>query len=369
MLLKLKKKDKELAEVEDLSDRLRVIDQKNEFFQLSIRALLQFIKDFSLDIKEIKSEEFKNDINKLSDQFFDEPKLKKIQTHFEKDKKRIAAFIELQENYLKTREGELKDIIEILTNAMVALDTENQQYNQKVLAESEKIERITYLDDIKKIKQALIQEIEQIRATVKEKQTRDNIKLEILSKQVNTLNVQLERARTESLCDGLTGIYNRKAFDHKIGDLVHKNTVSRLPFSLLMIDIDDFKKINDTFGHQTGDRVIMAIANKCRLSIRSEDFLARYGGEEFVIILPGASLKNAVKKANHICKSIAATRYSLDEVHGSPTLSITVSIGVSSHQNADTIATVTQRADQALYAAKRAGKNRVLSEKDITRGA
>jgi diguanylate cyclase len=369
MLLKLRKKDKEQTEAEDLSARLRVLDQKNEFFQLAIRALLQFIKDFSLDIKEIRSEEFKSDINKLSDKFCDESKLRKIQTYFDKDKKRIAVFIELQENYLKAREGELKDIIEILTSAMVALDTENQQYNQKILAESEKIERITYLDDIKKIKQALIQEIEQIRATVKEKQSRDNIKLEILSKQVKTLNVQLEKVRSESLADGLTGIYNRKAFDHKIGELVHKNTVSRSPFSLLMIDIDDFKKINDTYGHPIGDRVIMAIANKCRQSIRGEDFLARSGGEEFVIILPGASLKNAVKKANQIRKSIAATHYSLDEVHGSPTLSVTASIGVSSHQNADTIATVIQRADQALYAAKRAGKNRALSEKDLNLGA
>ena len=365
MLLKFKKKDKVLTEVDELSDRLRLIDQKKEFFQTSIRVLLQFIKDFTLDIKELKSDEFKNNINKLSDKFSDEPKLKKIRTYFEKDKRRIAAFVELQEKYLKDRERELKDIIEILTGAMVALDSENQQYNQKILAESEKIERITYLDDIKKIKQALIQEIEQIRATVKEKQSRDNIKLEILSKQVKTLNVQLEKARTESLTDGLTGIYNRKAFDHKIGELVQKNTVSHLPFSLLMLDIDDFKMINDTYGHQIGDRVILAIVNKCRHSIRGEDFLARYGGEEFVIILPGASLKNAVKKANQICKSIAATRYSLDEIHGSPTLSITVSIGVSSHQNADTTATVTQRADQALYAAKRAGKNRVFSEKDL----
>ena len=138
MLLKFRKKDIEPTQVEELSARLKRIDQKKEFFQLSIRALLQFIKDFSLDLQEIKSEEFKNSINKLSDKFSDEPKLRKIQTQFEKDKKRIAAFIELQEKYLKDREAELKDIIEILSSAMVALDTENQQYNQKILAESEK---------------------------------------------------------------------------------------------------------------------------------------------------------------------------------------------------------------------------------------
>ena len=106
--------------------------------------------------------------------------------------------------------------------------------------------------------------------------------------------------------------------------------------------------------------------HKCRQSIRGEDFLARYGGEEFVIILPGASLKNAIKRAEAICKSIASTRYYLDEVEGNQTLSVTVSIGVSSLQKGDTTATVTQRADKALYAAKHKGKNCVLSENNLT---
>jgi diguanylate cyclase len=365
MRLKFKNKETDLIDIDDLSLRLEDSDKKIDLYQLSIRVLLQFIKDFSLDLKEIKSDEFKSDITNLSNKFSNEKKIKKIQTRFERDKKFIAAYIDLHKKYINDREGELKDIIDILTKAMVTLDTENQQYNQKILKQSEKIEQITFLDDIKKIKQALIQEIEQMRETVKEKQSRDSIKLDSLSKQVNTLNMQLEKVRAESVTDGLTGIYNRKAFDDQIGELVEKNTISRSPFALLMLDIDDFKKINDNYGHQTGDRVILAVINKCRQSIRGEDFLARYGGEEFAIILPGASLKNAVKKAHHICKSIAATRYCLDEVPGSPTLSVTISIGVSSLQRADTVAAVTQRADKALYAAKYAGKNCVFSEKEV----
>ena len=86
---------------------------------------------------------------------------------------------------------------------------------------------------------------------------------------------------------------------------------------------------------------------------------------EFVIVLPGASLKNAVKRAEHICKSIASTRYYLDDLPDSPTLSVTVSIGVSSLHKADTVETVSQRADNALYAAKHKGKNCVFSEKKL----
>ena len=359
----MKKKGDDQVNIEDLSAELSESNRKKDYFMLAIRALLQLLKEFALDLKEIDSDGYKKDVSKLSEKISTENKLRKVESQFEKGKRRIDAFIELQKKYLLDRENEFKDIIDILSRAMVTLDTENQEYNQTILKQSEKIEELTLLDDIKRLKKALIQEIEQIRETVKEKQSHDSTKLEILSKKVSNLSVELERARTESLTDGMTGIYNRKAFDSHISTLVEKNTVSKAPFSLLMLDIDNFKQVNDVYGHQTGDRVILAIINKCRQSIRGEDFFARYGGEEFVIILPGASLKNAMKRADHICKSIASTRYYLDDVEGSPTLAVTVSIGVSSLQKADTVATITQRADKALYAAKHNGKNCVISEK------
>jgi diguanylate cyclase len=365
MLLKFKKKDGNQEKVVDLAAELRESNRIKEYFLLTIRELLQLLKEFALDLKEINSDGYKEDISQLSVKFSTESKLRKMESRFDKGKKRIDAFIELQKKYLLDRENEFKDIIDILTGAMVTLDTENKEYNQKILKQSDKIEEITRLEDIKKLKKALIQEIEKIRETVKEKQSHDSTQLKILSNQVNNLSLELERARTESLTDGMTGIYNRKAFDSHISMLVEKNSVSRASFSLLMLDIDNFKKVNDDYGHRTGDRVILAIIGKCRQSIRGEDFLARYGGEEFVIILPGASLKNANKRAEHICKSIASTRYYLDDVAGSPTLSVTVSLGVSSFQKGDTVATVTQRADKALYAAKHNGKNCVFSEKSL----
>lgn len=220
MRLKLKSKEADRLHGDGLSAKFTDDDQKNDFLLLSIRALLQFIKDFSLDLKEIKSDEFKNDVDQLSDNFAYQKKLGKIQTRFVRDKKIIGAYIERYKKYLIDREGELKDIIDILTGAMATLDSENQLYNQKILQQSEKIEQITFLDDIKKVKQALVQEIEQMRETVKEKQSRDSVKLDSLAKQVDTLNQQLHKARIESETDGLTGIYNRKTFDHRIAALV-----------------------------------------------------------------------------------------------------------------------------------------------------
>jgi diguanylate cyclase len=366
MKLVFRKDPAEPADPKELSEALGKCCEWHEFLLVSINMLLQFIKDFSLDIKELKSEAFLKDINKLETQFNLEEKLKKTESSFRKHQKRIGRFIGRQKRYLAEREKELKDIIDLLARAMVTLDTDNRQYNRKIYEQSEKIEQITRLDDIKKVKQALINEIENIQKTVRAKQDRDSKQLKILSKRVNTLNLELKKAKADSVTDGLTGIYNRKAFDRYINDRVRQNTASGNTFAILMVDIDNFKEINDACGHPIGDRVLLAVAHKCRNLIRHEDFIARYGGEEFVIVLPYASWRNAIKKARLICKAISDTRYSLEDVKAGHVLSITVSIGVSIFQAGDTDKTLIDRVDQALYIAKRTGKNRVVSENELT---
>jgi diguanylate cyclase len=297
--------------------------------------------------------------------FDSDKKLRKIKGVFDKHKKRIHSYIERQHAYIQDREKELKDIIDLLAKALATMDSENQVYNQEIYAQSEKIEQITRLDDIKRIKQELTDQIEQMRETVRKKQSHDIGDLEMLSKKVSVLDTELKKARADSMLDGLTGIGNRRAFDLKIRELVDGMTMSGSPLSLLMLDIDNFKKINDGYGHQIGDRVLVALARKCHSLIRNDDIMARYGGEEFVILLPNASLDNAVTKADSICKSIANTRYALDDVEPGNTLSITISIGVSVFSNGDSPLTVVERADKALYLAKRRGKNRVASEMDL----
>ena len=134
---------------------------------------------------------------------------------------------------------------------------------------------------------------------------------------------------------------------------------------MLMLDIDNFKTINDTYGHSVGDRVLLAFAKKCKQFVRENDFLARYGGEEFAIVLPGSSLRNAAKRARQICKSIAAARYAIQDTGSGDVLKVTTSIGVSVKRKKDTAASLIDRADKALYMAKQSGKNRVVTEKKI----
>jgi diguanylate cyclase len=336
---------------------------KRKVFHLNaIRTLLVFIKGFSVVQKEIDSDRFVKQLDDLSETFAEEKDVKSVESIFERYKKIIPAFIERQKAYLLDREKEIWDIIELQRTAITGLNSENRDYNRKMYEQSEKIEAITLLDDIKSIKKRLKKEVERIQETVRKKQEQDRRQMEALAKQIDILNLELKKARTKGMMDDLTKVYNRGAFDNYLRKMVDQNTIKPSPFSLLMLDIDDFKKINDDYGHPTGDRVLVALAGKCNELIREQDFLARYGGEEFAIILPGASLRNAVKKAQHLRKAIAGTRYTRSKKEKGEAISITISIGVSSLAKNDSASTVIDRADKALYQAKKAGKNRVVSE-------
>lgn len=339
--------------------------ERAAFYQGAVRSLLALIGDFSLDIKELNSPEFRQEVNLLSERFAQEEKIRSLEKRFSKEKRSILAFSQNQKRVVLDRERELKDIIEMLTGAMADLGDDNRSFAETLTAQGDRMNQISRLEDIKELKRNLQQEVDQFRKTIADKQERDRRKVRKLSGTVSSLNVELAKAKTESLTDGLTGAFNRKAFDQTLQRLAARNTVRRYPFSLLMMDIDDFKVLNDTYGHQVGDRVLMALVLKAKSLIRGEDFLARYGGEEFAVVLPGASIRNANKKARKLCKAIADARYAIDDGGKGHQIGFTVSIGVSCFRENDTSSAVLERADKALYLAKQTGKNRAVTEKEL----
>ncbi len=352
-------------DVTELSNEIKRHEEVRDSLLETIKGLLYLLKNFSLDQKEIDSDKFKKNIDALSDRLLSEDKSLKVDAIFKKFSKQFLSYSESQKAYIRDKEKELRDIIELLTKAIAELDGENLLFNQNMYLRSEKLEAITRLDDIKLIKNSLKVEIGHIRETVRNKQEHDRHRVETLSRQIDHLKDELEKVKTKSMTDGLTGINNRQSFDLYIRELVEKNSIIRRSFAMFIIDIDDFKSINDTHGHQIGDRILMAMVMKSKEFIRSEDFIARYGGDEFIIILKGATLRSAVKRAKQISKSIAGSQYRVDDLKKGLIISFTVSIGVSAFRKGDTITTLIERADQALYASKQKGKNGVVSEKDL----
>ncbi len=173
-----------------------------------------------------------------------------------------------------------------------------------------------------------------------------------------TLQEKNKELETISVTDSLTGLYNRK---HLMETLAHEVTRGQRydhSLSVLMIDIDHFKKYNDTFGHLAGDRLLAKMARIFKESIRSIDYVARYGGEEFVVMLPETGSREAISAAERIrTRVVGETMIDSDETH-----STTISIGVAGFpENGDTLESVVASADEALYQAKRGGRNRVVS--------
>jgi diguanylate cyclase len=338
-------------------------DLRTEIFKNCIYTLLHFLKFFVLDIKEIQPDNFRYDLDQLGEQFKRGEKTKRIEQRFAQEKEKILTFIERQNSYVRDREKELRDIIDLLTKAMSSLNVENLEFYQRVYDQSEKIIELTRLDDIKKIKISLKSEVDRMRETIDQKKNQERRNMQHLAGQVSSLRYELEQAKTKSLMDGLTGVYNRLALDDYLAAKVERSNIMGSDLALLMMDLDNFKKINDGFGHPIGDRVLLAFTQKCRGSIRGDDFLARYGGEEFVIIMPGANLRNGLKKAKQICKAVASACYATSEANTGSCLSITVSIGVSAFKKGDTPETLIARVDKALYGAKQKGKNRAIAIK------
>lgn len=330
-----------------------------------IQTLFLFVREYTLDISEINADDFKKQLDGLQEKFRADEKTKTISVQFDRQKAGILNHIQRQKSYIGERETEFREIIDLMTAAMTGLDNQNRDFYGSIQSQGERFEKITLLDDIKRIKNELVNEVDSMQTMVRDKENQDQKTLEALSGQVDVLKKELDKARHSANTDGLTGVYNRKALDHRLRSLVERNNVTRLPFSLLMLDLDNFKQLNDVYGHTVGDRMLLAFSEKCRASVRNDDFLARYGGEEFTIILPGASLRNATKKAKHICKTIAAARYAADDSPTPDAISVTVSIGVSTHRHGDTVKSLLERADKCLYKAKAAGKNQAVAENTL----
>ncbi len=164
------------------------------------------------------------------------------------------------------------------------------------------------------------------------------------------------RVKELAMIDGLTGLLNRRVFDEMLSLEGRKEL---LPLSLLLIDLDDFKQVNDRFGHQAGDEVLTAVGRVLKESCRGTDVVARYGGEEFAVLLPNTPQAKADEIARRLLRRLGNNIFVFNE----RTHRVTASIGVATLAKSSAIAVdqLIYRADQALYRAKREGKNRVVS--------
>jgi diguanylate cyclase len=195
--------------------------------------------------------------------------------------------------------------------------------------------------------------------TISQQNERLASQLSSATQQLSDMRQNLDQVHKESQIDGLTEVGNRKFFDH---ELVHSMAEARdngWPLTLLMIDIDHFKKFNDSYGHLIGDQVLRLVAHTLVENLKGRDIIARYGGEEFVILLPQTRVTDAEKVANQLRAGLSTKqikRRSTNETLGV----ITISLGAAEYYPGEDNDSFVGRADAALYRAKQTGRNKVM---------
>ncbi len=286
--------------------------------------------------------------------------------------KELEDFLQQTTEYLTETEKRLGSEIESQQNSFKVNNRFNKHISANVTTINDHIRRFENIDEIRS---AVINKIENINLGIEKKQEHDMIRLreteknlEAMGKKMLEIKQEADEIRKrsqelefESVRDSLTGLFNRKAYDDKIDETIAHVSRYSIDASLLVCDIDYFKKINDTFGHKVGDLALKKLAQLLKTRLRQNDFVCRYGGEEFAVILPHTDLKGAKQAAEGIRSYIdnAVFTYSDSQIP------LKVSIGVSTFEPDDTADSIFERADKALYLAKRAGRNRVKSQDDL----
>lgn len=188
-------------------------------------------------------------------------------------------------------------------------------------------------------------------------------KLETYSTEITTLTRQLEQTKKAAMLDPITGIGNRRRFEESLKDILNRLTDFNEKVSVLLADVDKFKKVNDSLGHAVGDQVLRLVASNFVTNLKGGDVVARWGGDEFAAILPNAGLDDATSVAETVRNSIGS-RSLKNKDTGETMGKVTLSIGVSTYRQGDNPHKLIFRADQALYEAKRKGRNRTEQELD-----
>lgn len=191
-------------------------------------------------------------------------------------------------------------------------------------------------------------------ATMREQARQAVVEVQQAQERIEGLERALEEKTEEAEKDGLTGLPNRRTLDRVLPELIGRCRGESQPLSLIMFDIDHFKRCNDTYGHQGGDAVLQQTAKRVLQEMSSTDLVARYGGEEFCIVLPNCARGLAERVAERCRRAMAANPF----IYGETRIPVTVSLGVAELEAGEESVDLLARADKALYLAKAGGRNR-----------
>ncbi len=337
------------------------------------------IKRFSEFLHKINvSRQYKADILKIRSELNDNMPNNKLLNSF------LAAFDVISHDLIQERNtakvflSTLSDTLSTVQNAVKSTILSQDKCRVKYRELNDKLQnQITDMaqgldeaNSLVDIKVDISAKLHAIAATLEEKTTFENTqqaelekKLIDMQSKVNKLEQQgkmfekrIQEQQAKSLQDALTKLYNRAAFDEHFAKEIVRCQHNQTPLAIVVADLDNFKRINDTYGHTAGDKTLQVIANTFKKHLQDEGFIARYGGEEFVFIFAGINKKELVDKLNTLRLAVAKLPFKFKNNK----VSMTLSIGLTHIKHDDNVHIAFERADTALYQAKEQGKNQVI---------
>ncbi len=298
----------------------------------------------------------------------------------------VVALVVDMRSALENEKAELESFLQQLTQRLTELEAMvggveshrlaslvgGRQLDAVVKAEVNDIETTVQTStDLNHMKSAIQISLDNIREHLAEQREHEEAQQESLEDELNGLTLQLQRMeaesqllkerlakeRIEALTDPLTGAPNRLAYEQRVAQEFARWQRYKHPFTMVVCDVDHFKKINDTYGHKAGDRALIAIVKTIEFHLRETDFLARVGGEEFVVLLAETTQEGAKSVAEKLRKSVELSEF----VYQGQPVPVTISGGFAEFRPGDTVDEVYLRADKALYRAKNSGRNKFLA--------
>jgi len=248
----------------------------------------------------------------------------------------------------------LEHCISLQEKAISLLEGERRVFHESgrpAHLEHTSTELLAMLKDVVRHERNIVQDYRALRAEARSLRT-----------ELDELVVTLRHTEALSLTDELTGLPNRRAFVQRLDQELSRSQRTGQPLAMVLLDIDNFKAINDRYGHYVGDMILRCYAQSMVLELRQHDLLARYGGEEFVLLLPETLLGDARNAMEKLGRRI---RHEPLEVGGTRVDLPTFSAGIACLQSGETATTLLNRADQSLYLAKRLGRNRIETDEQL----
>ncbi|MDP3777132.1 GGDEF domain-containing protein [Methylotenera sp.] len=253
----------------------------------------------------------------------------------------------------------LRSMVSTFVSRLADITTSTGNYQNKIQQYHAQINAVEDISELNTILESLVGDIGEMNNEAKANHVtllESQKKAEEAEKKINELTLKLDYISEAAHEDFLTGALNRRGMDEALIREFERSDRHGTPLSLAMLDVDHFKKINDTMGHSTGDKALAHLSKVVKSILRSTDVLARYGGEEFVILLPGSNQKDAVTVVSGLQRDLTKNFF----LHNNERVLITFSAGVAERLYGESVDSVLPRADAALYLAKQSGRNRVI---------